>query len=225
MAITDLGKCNISSIRTVAHRIRSLSEKRTNKKRRGVISYVKSTLADIRIDKPDAGNYVEITHNNKKLVLATVYRSLELQAADDIALYNEIQYLIQSKNAIVIGDFNCANVDWRLLIVDQESSRLVNMVEDSFLTLVVTQPRRKNNIMTLILVSDLDIVRDCEVGEKLGGSDHHIIRFNVCVQHRLDDNPSLIPDYRKTNFSLARDLVPPTEWGIYRQHPQCQYNR
>ncbi len=90
------------------------------------------------MDKQDAENYdsvyVEITHNKKKLILATVYRPPKLQAVDDTALYNEIQSLIQDKNAIVIGDFNCANVDRRLLIGDQEGSRFINMVEDSFLT-------------------------------------------------------------------------------------------
>ncbi len=52
-------------------------------------------LAAIKIDKQDAENYdsvyVEITHNNKKLILATVYRPPKLQAPDDTALYNEIQ--------------------------------------------------------------------------------------------------------------------------------------
>ncbi len=85
----------------------------------------------------------------------------------------------------VIGDFSCANVEWRLLIGDQEGSRLINMVEDSFLTQVVIQPTRENNILDLVLESDPDLVRDCEVGEKLGGYDHNIIRFNVCVQHKL----------------------------------------
>ncbi len=79
-------------------------------------------LAAIKIDKLDAENYdsvyVEITHNNKKLILATVYRPPKLQAADDTTLHNEILSLIQDKNTIVIGDFNCANVEWRLLIGD-----------------------------------------------------------------------------------------------------------
>ncbi len=77
-----------------------------------------------------------------------MYRPPKLQAADDTALYNEIQSLIQGKNAIVIGDLNCANVDWRLLIGDQEGSRLINMVEDSFLTQVVTQPTKKTTSWT-----------------------------------------------------------------------------
>ncbi len=161
--------------------------------------YIRSTLASIKTDKQDAENYdsvyVEISHNNNKLILATVYRPPKLQAVDDTALYNEIQCHIQGKNAIVIGNFNCANVDWHLLIGDQEGSRLINMIEDSFLTQVVTQPSRENNILDLVLVSDPDLVRDCEVGKKLGGSDHNIIRFNICVQHKLDNNPTLIPNY------------------------------
>ncbi len=47
---------------------------------------------------------------------------------------------------------------------DQERSRLINMVEDSFLTQVVTQPTRENNILEPVLVSDPDLVRNCEVG-------------------------------------------------------------
>ncbi len=57
------------------------------------------------------------------LTLATFYRPPKLQATDDTALYNEIHSLIQGKNAIIIGDFNCANVDWSLLTGDQEGSR------------------------------------------------------------------------------------------------------
>ncbi len=61
-----------------------------------------------------------MTHENKKIILAIVYRPPKLQVADDTTLYNEIQSLIQGRNAIVIDDFNCANVDRGLVIGDQE---------------------------------------------------------------------------------------------------------
>ncbi len=154
--------------------------------------------------------YVEITQNNKKLILAAVYRPPKLQAADDTALYNEIHFPIQGKNAIAISDFHCENADWGVLLGDQNGSKLIYMVEDSFLTQVVTQPIRENNILDLLLVIDPDLIRDCEVAEKLSGSDHNIIRLNVCVQHYFADNPTLIPDYRKANFNLACELLPPT---------------
>ncbi len=72
--------------------------KRTNKKWGGVICYVKSPIAAKKLEKQDTEKYdavyVEITQTNKKQILATVYKPHKLQAADDTALYNEIQSLI-----------------------------------------------------------------------------------------------------------------------------------
>ncbi len=93
-------------IRNLGYEI--FQKNRTNKKGGGVICYVKSPLVAIKTEKQDAENYdsvyVEITHTNKKLIFASVYRPPKLQAADDTALYNEIQSLIQGKIIIVIGD-------------------------------------------------------------------------------------------------------------------------
>ncbi len=105
---------------------------------------------------------MEIIATNKKLTLATVYRPSKQQAADHIALYEELH--TQSKEAIIIGEFNCPNIDWRQMTGDQEGNRLVEMVEDSFLIQVVTQPTRENNLLDLVLVNDPDLIRDCEVG-------------------------------------------------------------
>ncbi len=79
----------------------------------GVVFYVKSTLPAIKkINKQDAEKYdsvyVEITTNNKNLTLATVYRPVKQQAADDTALYEEIHFLTQSKKVIIIEVFNIA---------------------------------------------------------------------------------------------------------------------
>ncbi len=127
-------------------------------------------LPAIKIDKKDAETYdsvyVEITANDKELTLAAVYRPPKQQAADDIALYEKLHSLTQSKEAIIIGNFNWPNIDWRQLTGDQEGNRLIEMVADSFLIQVVTQPTRENNLLDLVLVSDPDLFRDCEDGEK-----------------------------------------------------------
>ncbi len=80
------------------------------------------------------------------LIYAAVCRPPKTQAANDAALYEEISSKIQYKQAIV-GDFNCPNVDWGLMIWDREGSRRIEMVEDSFFTQVVNQPTRKNKIL------------------------------------------------------------------------------
>ncbi len=90
--------------------------------------------------------YVDITTElNRKLTFGTVHKPPKLQAADDIALYEETDSIIQKKDAIIIGNFNCPNVDLNLTHEDQEGNRLVEMVEDSFLTQIVNQPTREHN--------------------------------------------------------------------------------
>ncbi len=194
----------------------SYQKNRTHKKGGGVICYVKSTLSAIKIEKQDAQNYdsmyVELTNGNKKVTVATVYRPPKQQPVDDAALYVEIQTTIINKNAVVIGDFNCPNINWNLMHGDQEGNRLVEMV-DSFLSQLVTQPTRGNNILDLVLTTNTDLVSECEVGEILSGCDHHMIRLRISTNHQLAENKSKVPDYMHANFDRGRELLPPETWA------------
>ncbi len=74
------------------------------------------TLTAVKLEKQDAERYdtvyVDITTEcNRKLTIDTVYRPPKLQAADDAILYQEINSITQNKEAVIIGDFNCPNVD------------------------------------------------------------------------------------------------------------------
>ncbi len=151
--------------------------------------------------------YIEVAIWHNKLTIGTVYRPSEQQAADDTALYAEIQAMTQNKRSVIIGDFNCPNIDWTTLNGDQKGNRLLEMLEDAILTQIVTQHTRENNLLDLILVSDSDLTRECQVGEKLSGCDHHIFRLTIRTVHDLSENKSRIPDYRKANFNLARELL------------------
>ncbi len=91
---------------------------------------------------------------------------------------------------------------------DQEGTRVIEMLEDTFMIQIITIPMRENNILDLVLVTDPDLVRDGRVGEKLTGCDHHLIRLNFRTEHELLENVSKILDYRKASFSLARVLLP-----------------
>ncbi len=139
-----------------------------------------NTFSAIKIEKQDAQNYdtvhVELTTTgNKKLLVAIVYRPPKQTRTDDTALYEEIQSTIRNKNAIIVGDFNCPSINWNSMQGDQEGSRLIEMVEVSFISQIVTQPTRGNNMLDLELTTDTDLITDCEVGEILSGCDHHMI--------------------------------------------------
>ncbi len=61
-------------------------------------------------------------------------------------------------------------------------------------------------------MSDSDLTRECQVGEKLDGCDHHLIRFKIRADHELTENTSKIPDYKRANFNLACSLLNQTTW-------------
>ncbi len=69
-----------------------------------------------------------------------MYRPPKTQIADETAWYQEIHTAAENNNVIIVGNFNCPTVDWNLMAGNQEGSRLIEMVEDSFLTQVITQP-------------------------------------------------------------------------------------
>ncbi len=62
---------------------------------------------------------------------------------------------------------------------EQEGNRLLEMLEDTFMTQSISQPTRENNIIDFVFVTDADLVREGRVGEILSGCDHHLIRFSI----------------------------------------------
>ncbi len=114
--------------------------------------------------------------------IATIYRPPKSQAADDIALCEEIKSVIQNKQTVIIGDLNCSKISWPSMNGDREGNRLIEMAEDAFLTQTFTQPTRENNILDLVFPSDPDLGRDLKVGGKLSSSNQRLIRFNVKIK-------------------------------------------
>ncbi len=59
---------------------------------------------------------------------------------------------------------------------------------------------------------DSDLTHECQVSKTLNGCDHHLIRLKIKRSHELIENKSKIPDYRRANFDLARDMLTQTIW-------------
>ncbi len=101
---------------------------------------------------------------------------------------------------------------------NREGNKLLKMLEDTFLTQIVTEPTRENNLLDLVLVSDSGLTRECQVGEKLDGCDHHLIRLKIRTDHELTINPSKIPDNKRANFNLAQRTANSDHLGVHKPH-------
>ncbi len=94
----------------------SFQKNRAHKKGGGFISYVKRDYRAVIISKQDSEKYdtvyIEVaTSKHNKFTIGTVYKPPKQQAADDTALYAEIQAMTQNKQSVIIGDFNGLNID------------------------------------------------------------------------------------------------------------------
>ncbi len=171
----------------------------------------------MKITKQDSDKfdsvYIELeTSGLNKVTISIAYRQPKQQAADDAALYEEIQAMTQNKQSVIIGDSDCPKINWSTINGDQEENRLLEMLEDTFLAQIITQPTRENNILDLVFVTDPNLSREGRVGEKLSGCDRHLIHFNIRTDHELIENASKFPDYRKANFSRALEPLPQLTW-------------
>ncbi len=202
---------------------------RIHKKGGGVICYVKSNYPAVKIFKQESEKYdtvyIEVaTGRHNKLTIETVYRPPKQQAADYATLNAEIQAITQNKQSVIIGDFNCPNIDWTTMNGDQDGNRLLEMIEDTFLTQIVTQPTRENNLLGLVLVSDSDLTREYRQRKTKWLRPPPYSPYN---QNRPRAHRKQVQDSRlqEGQFKSRFELLTQTTWEPVNSTPvNCEWN-
>ena len=57
------------------------------------------------------------------------------------------------KEIVIVGDFNCLPIDWNLLTANKSDKKLLDNINDMYLTQHVTEATRKYHILDLVLTS------------------------------------------------------------------------
>ena len=69
---------------------------------------------------------------------------------------------------------DCLNI-----VRDPESEDFLKVSKDNFLKQVVMEPTRGDNILDLVLTDNGNMIRNVQVGEELGSSDHRAVVPNL----------------------------------------------
>ena len=86
-----------------------------------------------------------------------------------------------------------------------------DILADNFLTQVVLQPTRENNILDLVLTNNIDLVADVEVGEPI--SEHNIISIRVNVNpYRNQSSKKGFYHFDKADWSDFNELFNNIPW-------------
>ena len=168
-----------------------------NNQKRGVIVYVKNTFQakEISLNNSEFEENIWITLNTAKgkILIGCIYRSPNSSVENNKLLFDLLHEVSVSRhkydNVIILGDFNAPDVDWKNNSVNSNAefdNQLVNVLEDTFLSQLITKPTRirsgqRPSTLDLLITDSEDIIDFWELHPPLGKSDHLMMYFAVSV--------------------------------------------
>ena len=196
---------------------------RTGRRGGGVAVYIRDTLQccvnnSIRLDDKTESIWIDLKEGAHAMLLGVIYRPPNTCKEDSMLLWQEISKASKYNNLCVLGDFNLRNIDWNLMIGDNEADDFLNVIQDNFLKQVILEPTRGDNVLDLALINREELVQQVEVGGKLGNSDHSEIRLDLkWSETRNTRNKSKVPDFRKADYDKLREYLQGVNWpGVVR---------
>ena len=155
--------------------------------------YVASEVTELNSNCEAVWVKLEI-YNHKPLYIFSFYRP----PSGDVEDLNELDLSIQKitratniPNLVIAGDFNLPDINWDNTSVRTPSnypqclsSTLIDIVNNNYLTQMVTQPTRGLNTLDLILTSNPGLIE--EVMTMSGTSNHHVVKADLHVDARIN---------------------------------------
>ena len=93
------------------------------------------------------------------------------------------------------------------------SRRFLQCVEDSFLTQVVEEPRKRGVLLDLAVSNGNGLVRNVKVGDSLGCSDHEMVEFKILCRRSKAKSRIATLDFWRANFNIFQDLCGGILWA------------
>ena len=200
----------------------------------GVLLYIKNYLKPTRLECHTNNNKVETVwaqirgENNQLVNTGVVYRSPDQRADIDDIMYGELNYQIaRHQPTVIMGDFNLRSINWNNIDVrsyyternrggralrQTSSEKLIELMQENFLIQSVKEPTRQDSILDLVLSTDENLVQNLKVGEHIATSDHNIIRGEINIAKKLEENNEKIYNYKRGNFNQIREKLGRIDW-------------
>ncbi|KAK4816568.1 hypothetical protein QYF61_017958 [Mycteria americana] len=128
---------------------------------------------------------------------------------DDIA-----KVASRSQALVLLGDFSHPNICWKSSTAScRQSRRLLECIEDNFLSQVIDTPTRGDAILDLMATNASELISDIKIGGSLGCSDHTLVEFTSLRDMGQASTIVRTLNFRKANFQLFKESV---TWEEYR---------
>ena len=146
------------------------------------------------------------------MTIGVCYKSQVANEEELKELYEAIN--VASKGSVLImGDFNFPSINWVTLECDSVGEEFRDIIYDNFLVQHVKYPTRENNILDLVLTSDINMIDHLEIREHLDNSDHNIITWKLICNIKIQDNKELCRQYHRANYDDMRNWLNDVDWN------------
>lgn len=182
----------------------------------GVVLYVKTDLIAYEHENLNKLRTESVwcklkTKGTVEVVIGVCYKS---QKADENELQNLFSAikLASEGHVLIMGDFNCPSINWKSLDCNSQDISFRDLIMDCYLIQHVDSPTRENNILDLVMTSEVAMVSDLIVKEHLGNSDHNIITWRfVCNADKVISKQS-IKLFHKAEYEEMRKWFSRIQW-------------
>ena len=183
----------------------------------GVLLYVKKSLLSIACSSlnefSNESVWCELVGDKgSRTLVGVVYKSPSAEQTEINCLLNMLRSL-DGKQVLIMGDFNCPGINWNMLEADAMGTGLLEIILDNFWTQHVTVPTREQNILDLVISSEVGMVDDISVDEHLANSDHNIVKFSAILETKVDCAKGDRYDYSKGDYDQLNVLLNAVDWG------------
>ena len=195
----------------------------------GTLLYISNSIEQ-RVCRPLNNNDFEnsiwcwiVGKGGKKTLVGSIYRSPNSTPVNDVKLLEKIEQACNvagDNRLLILGDFNVPKIDWNskdlVLGARRIENQVLDIVNDCFLHQHVKEPTRfKNNessTLDLIFTKEEEDVRNIQVLQPLGQSDHGIVTAEfICEwRHRVVKRPRRI--YHKGNYGVIIQGLEQINW-------------
>ncbi|KAK4806906.1 hypothetical protein QYF61_012627 [Mycteria americana] len=153
--------------------------------------------------------------NKGNLVVGVSYRPPDQGEPIDEAFLLQLQEASHSQALVLLGDFNHPDICWKSSTAScRQSRRLLQCIEDNFLSQVIDSPTRGDAIPDLLATNASELIGDVKIGGSLGCSDHAPVEFAV-LRDMGQAKSKLV---NRTSWETAlRDKGAEQSWQIFKE--------
>ena len=92
----------------------------------------------------------------------------------------QIQKASHAQPLVLLGVFSHPDICWKISTAgSRQSRRLLERIEDNFLSQVIDSPTRRDVLLDLLITNVSELIRRVKIGGSLGCSDYALVEFSV----------------------------------------------